>query len=298
MALLCLPAFHSSASPPAHLSRAQRRPHQLSPSLRNPATAPGLFPRPAFSSPPPAEIAAATAAIALPRGGRRTWSCFSLLAAPESGGAESAVAETSQEAGESRTRLIAQNIPWTCTAEDIRELFAKHGTVLDVERFQLSMYNKTRNRGLAFVTMATEEEALSALNNLNSYELDGRLMRVEFARTLKKKSSIPTAESVTKYNVFVGNLDWRVRSRNIRELFASAYPNILSAEVIFQSNPRRPAGFGFVSFRSQEEAEAAVSAFNGKKVMGRAIRLVFGKQQPANSDGSPSERGELEGKAS
>lgn len=31
------------------------------------------------------------------------------------------------------------------------------------------MYNKTRNRGLAFVEMASEEEALAALNSLESY---------------------------------------------------------------------------------------------------------------------------------
>lgn len=34
---------------------------------------------------------------------------------------------------------------------------------------QLSMYNKIRNRGLAFVTMGSPEEALAALNNLESY---------------------------------------------------------------------------------------------------------------------------------
>jgi len=31
------------------------------------------------------------------------------------------------------------------------------------------MYNKTRNRGLAFITMSSEEEATVALNNPNSY---------------------------------------------------------------------------------------------------------------------------------
>lgn len=31
------------------------------------------------------------------------------------------------------------------------------------------MYNKTRNRGLAFVTMGSPEEALAAVNNLESY---------------------------------------------------------------------------------------------------------------------------------
>lgn len=35
----------------------------------------------------------------------------------------------------SKTRLIAQNVPWTSTPEDIRGLFEKYGTVLDVEVF-------------------------------------------------------------------------------------------------------------------------------------------------------------------
>lgn len=34
---------------------------------------------------------------------------------------------------------------------------------------KLSMYNKTRNRGLAFVTMGSPEEALEAFNNLEAY---------------------------------------------------------------------------------------------------------------------------------
>lgn len=35
--------------------------------------------------------------------------------------------------------------------------------------FKLSMYNKSRNRGLAFVTMGSPEEAVAALNNLEAY---------------------------------------------------------------------------------------------------------------------------------
>lgn len=34
---------------------------------------------------------------------------------------------------------------------------------------QLSMHNKTKNRGLAFITMGSPEEALAALNNLEAY---------------------------------------------------------------------------------------------------------------------------------
>ncbi|KAB2628871.1 28 kDa ribonucleoprotein [Pyrus ussuriensis x Pyrus communis] len=65
----------------------------------------------------------------------------------------------------SNTRLLAQNVPWHCTPEDVRTVFEKYGTVVDVE---LAMYDKTRNRGLAFVTMGSPEEARTALDNLES----------------------------------------------------------------------------------------------------------------------------------
>lgn len=42
---------------------------------------------------------------------------------------------SSDEEEYSKDRLIAQNVPWSSTAEDIRALFEKHGTVLDVEVF-------------------------------------------------------------------------------------------------------------------------------------------------------------------
>lgn len=121
------------------------------------------------------------------------------------------------------------------------------------------------------------------------------MIKVEFSRSLKK---IPTENTpVEKHTVFVGNLAWRVRSKDLRELFEPSY-NVISAEVIFHSKPRRPAGYGFVAFASKEEAEAAVASFNAKvffvfnrntvflllliievlflqKLMGRQINLVL-----------------------
>lgn len=48
------------------------------------------------------------------------------------------IQETEPETEEfSRTRLLAQNVPWTSTPEDIRSLFEKHGKVVEVEAFFL-----------------------------------------------------------------------------------------------------------------------------------------------------------------
>ncbi|KAK9269871.1 hypothetical protein L1049_025444 [Liquidambar formosana] len=189
---------------------------------------------------------------------------------------ETPVLESETEEEPSRTRLIAQNVPWTCTTEDIRALFEKHGTVLDVE---LSMHNKTRNRGLAFITMGSPEEALAALTNLESHEFQGRTIKVNYARTQKKKPS-PSVPSkpVSPYNLFVANLSYEARAKDLREFFNSVSGNVVSAEIIFHDNPRRSSGYGFVSFRSREEAEAALSAFQGKMFMGRPIRLARSKR--------------------
>lgn len=50
----------------------------------------------------------------------------------------------------SKTRLIAQNVPWTSTPEDIRSLFEKYGNVVDVEVFPLWTFGKALNISCCF----------------------------------------------------------------------------------------------------------------------------------------------------
>lgn len=174
----------------------------------------------------------------------------------------------------SKTRLIAQNVPWTSTADDIRALFEKHGTVLDVE---LSMHNKKRNRGLAFVTMGSPEEALAALTNLEAYEYEGRSLKLNYATPKKKPSPPLEPKPVSAYNLFVANLSFEARAKDLRKFFDTGSAKVYSAEVIFHDNPRRSSGYGFVSFSSKEDADTALSAFQGKMLMGRPIRVARSK---------------------
>lgn len=51
----------------------------------------------------------------------------------ESSSSSSSPANISIEEEISKTRLIAQNVPWTSTPEDIRSLFEKYGNVVDIE---------------------------------------------------------------------------------------------------------------------------------------------------------------------
>lgn len=172
--------------------------------------------------------------------------------------------------------MIAQNIPWTCTAEDVRSLFEKHGTVVEVE---LSMHSKTMNRGLAFVEMGSAEEALTALNSLESSEFEGRVLKVNYAKLRKKKSPPPAQpRPIATFNLFVANLSYEARAKDLREFFDSGSGKVASAEVIFHDNPRRSSGYGFVSFKSKKDAEAALITFQGKDFKGRPLRVARSKQ--------------------
>ncbi|GJS31931.1 28 kDa ribonucleoprotein, chloroplastic [Tanacetum coccineum] len=184
--------------------------------------------------------------------------------------------EPSQEELEATgTRLLAQNVNWTCTEQDIRPLFEKYGTVLDIE---ISMFSKTKNRGLVFVSMGSHEEALAALTNLQSYEFMGRTLNIVWAKPKKSPSAPAQPKPVPVHNLFVANLPFKARSKDLMEFFSAENPNVVSAEIIFNEKPRGSAGYGFVSFNTKQEAEAALTAFQGKMFMGRAIRVSPSKR--------------------
>ncbi|XP_060198964.1 28 kDa ribonucleoprotein, chloroplastic [Lycium barbarum] len=185
--------------------------------------------------------------------------------------------ETTQPEDESsKTRVLAQNAPWTYTPDDLRPLFQKYGTVHDIE---VAMYNKTRSRGLVFVTMGSHEEAKAVLENLEAYELEGRPLRLAWAKPkTKKPSSPPPSKPLPVHNLFVANLHFEARSKDLMEFFKENGANVVSAEVIFNDNPRRSAGYGFVSLNTKEEADAALSSFDGKEFMGRQIRVAHSKR--------------------
>ncbi|EPS70093.1 hypothetical protein M569_04668, partial [Genlisea aurea] len=193
---------------------------------------------------------------------------------PAESGVDSVTGEenAAEEDEISRTRLLVQNVPWTCTADDIQPLFENYGSVIEIE---FSMYNKTRNRGLAFVTMASHEEALAALNSLESTEFEGRVLKLNWAKPKKEKNKtgVVITQPLPVHNLFVANLPFEARPKDLKDFF-----NAVSAEVIYNENPRRPAGYGFVSFYTKEEADAALTSFQAKEFMGRPIRVARSKR--------------------
>ena len=74
--------------------------------------------------------------------------------------------------------LYVGNLSFSCTADDLRELFSQHGNVASAQ--VVSDRETGRSRGFGFVEMGDGGEA--AINALNGTDFQGRSLTVNEAR--------------------------------------------------------------------------------------------------------------------
>ena len=72
--------------------------------------------------------------------------------------------------------------------------------------------------------------------------------------------------------LYVGNLAYGVSSSDLERMF-EPYGTVQSAQVIMDRDTGRSKGFGFVEMGSDQEAQAAIAALNGKENGGRALTV-------------------------
>jgi RNA recognition motif-containing protein len=88
--------------------------------------------------------------------------------------------------------------------------------------------------------------------------------------------------------LYVGNLSYSVRDSDLEDLFA-AHGTVDSAQVIMDRDTGRSKGFGFVEMSSDQEAQAAISALNGKDLDGR--NLTVNEARPKEEGGGRGKGG-------
>jgi len=79
-------------------------------------------------------------------------------------------------------------------------------------------------------------------------------------------------------NLYVGNLTFNTTSDDLQALFAP-YGEVTRATVISDRDSGRSRGFGFVEMATDDEANAAIEALNGKNVDGRDLTVNVAKER-------------------
>ncbi len=72
--------------------------------------------------------------------------------------------------------------------------------------------------------------------------------------------------------LYVGNLGYGVTDSDLQTMF-EAHGTVQSAQVIMDRDAGRSKGFGFVEMGSDQEAQAAIAALNGKESDGRTLTV-------------------------
>ena len=72
--------------------------------------------------------------------------------------------------------------------------------------------------------------------------------------------------------LYVGNLSFNTTAQDLETMFGQS-GTVVSASLIEDRETGRSRGFAFVEMSSAEEAQAAISSYDGKEVEGRNLKV-------------------------
>lgn len=191
------------------------------------------------------------------------------------------------------TNLFFKQIPNEWDEAKITEVFGAVGTIASVK---LVSHDNHGGSKFGFCDYETHEDAVKAVAELNSKEVDGvgpdgkprRLYVARFKKKWERKKEVEEArrgvkEEIAKKflgkNLYVKNLPEDCTDDELKEFF-SPYGTVTSAKVKIDKVTKKPAGFGFVCFSQKEEATKALQSTN--RSMFRSKSLHVNLWQPKN----------------
>nr|BAK01297.1 predicted protein [Hordeum vulgare subsp. vulgare] len=152
------------------------------------------------------------------------------------------------------------NIHLQVTDSLLHEVFQSIGPV---EGCKLIRKEKS---SFGFVDYYDRRYAALAIVSLNGRQLFGQPIKVNWAY-----ASTQREDTSGHFNIFVGDLCPEVTDAALF-VFFSAYSTCSDARVMWDQQSGRSRGFGFVSFRNQQDAQTAINELNGKWLGNRQIR--------------------------
>jgi len=167
------------------------------------------------------------------------------------------------------------NIHPQVTEPLLQEVFATAGPL---EGCKLIRKEKS---SYGFVDYFDRRSAAISIVTLNGRHLLGQPIKVNWAYASSQRE-----DTSGHFNIFVGDLSPEVTDATLYACF-SVYPSCSDARVMWDQKTGRSRGFGFVSFRNQQEAQGAINDLNGKWLGGRQIRCNWaakGASANANDD--------------
>ena len=181
-------------------------------------------------------------------------------------------------------KLFLGNISQECSEDHLREAFGAYGEIIDCF---LPQDENVGNKGIAFVSFSSIDEATAAKDALDGTEVAGENIRIDFAE-IKKRASKDGSLKEPSLKLFIGNISDDCTEEHLREAF-DAHGEITGCYIPHDNGMNK--GIAFLSFSCVEEAIAAKDALDGTEIAGDNIRLDFAevRQRPSAGGGGSKE---------
>ncbi|KAJ1436805.1 RNA-binding domain superfamily, partial [Sesbania bispinosa] len=181
--------------------------------------------------------------------------------------------------GENKTIWVGDLHHWM-DENYLHRCFASTGEISSIKVIRNKQTGLSEGYGFVeFYSHATAEKVLQNYPGMvmPNTEQPFRLNWATFSTGDKNSDNAPDL------SIFVGDLAADVTDSLLHETFASKYPSVKAAKVVFDANTGRSKGYGFVRFGDDNERSQAMTHMNGVYCSSRPMRI--GAATPRKSSG-------------
>ncbi|KAJ8032517.1 RNA-binding protein 28 [Holothuria leucospilota] len=189
-------------------------------------------------------------------------------------GSANEMSKKKQKVGSER-KITVKNIELPCYTKKLMNQFQMFGRVTNCYMVPNNKEGAS-SMGCAVIVFLREESAKKALSYEKPIKYRGKPVTVE-----KYESETTSPDSEVKdqgFRIIVRNLSFRCTEVQLGDAFAE-FGKVLETTIPskYVKGQHRKMGFGFVRYKTEEEAVAAISAMNGKEIIGRPVAVDWVK---------------------
>jgi polyadenylate-binding protein len=155
--------------------------------------------------------------------------------------------------------LFINHLDQSIDHRSLYDIFSTFGSILSLK---IAMDEKGASKGYGFVQFESKEASEKAKQELNGLLFNNKQVSIEDFIPRKDRSDVDPEKRFT--NLYVKNLPKDITLDQFKELFAK-FGEIDSPSVRFDADGQC-LGFGYVSFKSHEDAKKAVEDLHDKEV--------------------------------
>ncbi|KAK1289392.1 Polyadenylate-binding protein RBP47B [Acorus calamus] len=168
------------------------------------------------------------------------------------------------------------NIHVNVTEELLEEVFASAGALEGCKLI------KKEKSSYGFVDYHDRRSAAYAIMTLHGRQLYGQPIKVNWAYASGQRE-----DTSGHFNIFVGDLSPEITDATLFACF-QVYPSCSDARVMWDHKTGCSRGFGFVSFRNQQDAQGAINDMTGKWLGNRQIRCNWASKGAGSNEDKQS----------